>query len=145
MESCVIKEEFAILKQRKLIFSQKSPGCMLGGSGSEYRKVHCSGLKHKFMMQCKFTVHCREEHWCGQGHFPTSAAKQAFKSTDRHTFLHYMQGNVTQSIAYVNVKLAAIISLNSHEIFSSVIHMRKQHPLKLNKNDNYFTKECIFN
>lgn len=58
--------------------------------------------------------------------FPTSAAKQAFKSTDRHTFLYYMQGNVTQSIAYVNVKLTAIISLNIHEIFLLVIHMRKQ-------------------
>lgn len=62
----------------------------------------------------------------GKDFFPTRAAKQAFKSTDRHTFFYYMQGNVTQSIAYVNVKLAAIISLNIHDIFLSVIHMRKQ-------------------
>lgn len=58
--------------------------------------------------------------------FSTSTAKQAFKSRDRHTFLYYMQGNVTQSIAYVNVKRAAIISLNSYEIFLSVIYMMKQ-------------------
>lgn len=58
--------------------------------------------------------------------FPISAAKQAFKSTDRHTFSYYMQGNVTQSIAYINVKLTAIISLNIHEIFLSVIHMKQK-------------------
>lgn len=53
--------------------------------------------------------------------FLTSAAKQAFKSTDSHTFLCYMQENVTQSIGYVNIKLAAI-SLNIHEIFLSITH-----------------------
>lgn len=52
----------------------------------------------------------------------TSAAKQAFKSTASHTYLCYMQENVTQSIVYVNIELAAIISLNIHEIFLSVIH-----------------------
>ena len=102
------------------------------------------GLKRKCTMQCMFTVQCQEETLM-QRLFPTSAAKWAFKSSDRHTSLYNPQGNVTQSNAYVDVKLAAIISLNIHEIFLSVVHTKKENLFKLHENDNYFPKECVFN
>lgn len=88
MKSCVIKEGSAILKLTKLIFNQKYPGCVLGEPGlSICSKVHYSGLKRKFTMQCQEEMLMRPKT-------PASAAKQAFRSTD--TFLHCMQGKGTQ-------------------------------------------------
>lgn len=107
-----------------------------GGTRAGCSKVHYSGMKHKVIMQVqKGNTNTVKD--C----FSTSAAKQAFKSTDRHTFLFYMQGNVTQSIAYVHVKLAAILSLN---ILTSYTH-EKTKLFTSHKNSNYFTTESIFN
>ena len=80
-----------------------------------------AGVKHKVTMQVP-----RGNTNAVKDCFSTSAANQAFKS--RHTFLRCMQGNGTQSTAYVNVKLAAIISPNIRDIFLSVTHTRKQKP-----------------
>lgn len=67
----------------------------VGGTRWECSKLHYSGLKHKVTMQVP-----RGNTNTVKDFLPTSAAKQAFKSTDRHTFLYYMQGSVTQSILH---------------------------------------------
>lgn len=56
--------------------------------------------------------------------------------TDTHSYTTCRE--TWHKVLHVNVKLAAIISLNIHDILLSVIYMRKQNPLKLNKNANYF-------